>query len=124
MNANVTSADLKNKGVLITLGGKEYDLEFDMNALCDMQDRYGTLDKAFDKVSNNLNMKDLRFILWKALQHSEPKITEQETGRLITLQDIDAVTSALNAAMGAALPEPDGDEKNVKKPQETENSRG
>lgn len=124
MNANVTGADLKDKGASITINGKEYDLGFDMNALCDMQDKYGTLDKAFSKVSKNIDMKDLRFILWKALQHSEPKMTEQEAGRLITMRDINAGVSALNSAMGASLPKPDGDEKNVKKPQEAESSRG
>ncbi len=143
MNAHITGSNLKDaQGKAITLAdGKTYHLVFDMNAMCAMEDRYGSLESAMDAITGtgteekgpdekpkpekDLNgkpkpekvMKDIRFMLWAALQHDNEKLTEYEAGRLITLSNMNQVMDALNAAMQVSVPE--ADEKNVKNPQET-----
>ena len=131
MKANVmTGADLRGDNGKITLNGKEYHLEYDMNAMCDIEEKYGTFDAAMKKMSsmdsNKPIMKDLRFMFWKALQHSEPEITEERAAWMITMHNLNDVMMAVNAAMSTSQPdsEENGDEKNVENPQETEASRG
>lgn len=131
MKANVmTGADLREDNGKITLNGKEYHLEYDMNAMCDIEEKYGTFDAAMKKMSSMDSskpiMKDLRFMFWKALQHSEPEITEERAAWMITMHNLNDVMMAVNAAMSTSQPdsEENGDEKNVENPQETEASRG
>jgi len=131
MKANVTTgADLRGDNGKITLNGKEYHLEYDMNAMCDIEDRYGNFDAAMRIMSamdiKKPMMKDLRFMFWKALQHDEPEITEERAAWMITMHNVGDVMMAVNAAMSTSQPdsEENGDEKNVENPQETEASRG
>ena len=131
MKANVmTGADLREDNGKITLNGKEYHLEYVMNAMCDIEEKYGTFDAAMKKMSSMDSskpiMKDLRFMFWKALQHSEPEITEERAAWMITMHNLNDVMMAVNAAMSTSQPdsEENGDEKNVENPQETEASRG
>lgn len=131
MKANVmTGADLRDGSRAVTLNGKEYHLEYDMNAMCDIEEKYGTFDAAMEKMSamdgSGAVMKDLRYMFWKALQHSEPEMTEQQAGQMITMHNLSDVMTAVNAAMSTSQPDPveDGDEKNAVNPQETAVSRG
>jgi|GEM_PF-1796974 len=133
MNAHITGNDLKDTaGKTIVLGdGKTYHLTIDMNAMCALEDHYGDFNNAM-KVLSSLGteekgpdgkskpkkiMKDIRFMLWAALQHDNDDLTEHEAAKLITLSNMNEVMNALGAAMQAATPESDGDEKNVEDPQ-------
>lgn len=134
MNAHITGNDLKNAaGKAVVLGdGKTYHLVIDMNAMCALEEHYGDFNNAMKVLSNlgteekdsNGNpkpkkiMKDIRFMLWCALQHDNDELTEQDAGKLITLANMNEVMNALGAAMRASAPESEGDGKNVKNPQE------
>lgn len=39
---------MKDEGVKITLGSKEFEVRFDLNALCNLQEKFGDFTKAFD----------------------------------------------------------------------------
>lgn len=134
MNSHITGSELKDAaGKAIVLGdGNTYHLTIDMNAMCALEDHYGDFNNAM-KVLSNLGteekgpdgepkpkkiMKDIRFMLWAALQHDNDDLTEREAGRLITLQNMNDVMNALGAAMQAAVPESNGDEKNAQDPPE------
>lgn len=129
----MTGRDLKDaQGEAITLAdGKVYHLIVDMNAICAMEDRYGSIESAVDVLGNigaeergkdgkakpKKCMKDIRFMLWVALQHNNDDLTEREAGKLITASNVNEVIDMLGRAMSASMPETD--EKNVKSPQET-----
>lgn len=133
MNAHIAGSDLKGaQGKAITLAdGKTYHLVFDMNAMCAMEERYGSLEGAMNalteigteekdgngKAKPKRVMKDLRFMLWTALQHDNDELTERQAAKLITFANMSQVMDALNAAMQVSVPE--ADEKNAKNPQET-----
>lgn len=123
MSTNITGKELKNieNGSEVVLDGKKYNLTFDLNALCELEDRYGSLDGAMKKLSSITGadkkiMKDIRFLLWQALKHENDELTEAQAGKLVTIQNMQTVSDALGCAMQKAAPEPDG--KNATGPQE------
>lgn len=117
MNAHIeTGKELRDGATAVVLNEKEYHLAFDMNAMCDMEEKYGSMEKAFSALSSEAGMKDLRFMLWKALQHSAPEMTEAQAGQLVTLQNVNTVAEALGKAMDTSV-ESSG-EKNEEDPQE------
>lgn len=134
MNAHITGNDLKEAaGKAIVLGdGNTYHLTIDMNAMCALEDHYGDFNNAMKTLSTlgteekgadgkpkpKKVMKDIRFLLWAALQHDNDALTEHEAAKLITLGNMNEIMNALGAAMQAATPEAENDEKNVKNPQE------
>lgn len=102
---------MKDEGVKITLGNKQFEAKFDLNALCNLQDTFGDFEQAF----KNLDMKDLkkiRTLLHIALANGENiDISEREVGALITLENIHEVIDALTSAFGNAMPSTDEEGK-------------
>ncbi|MEG1256414.1 hypothetical protein [Clostridium sp.] len=41
------ASELKNKGIKITIGKKDYELKFDMNTFCELEEVYGDINQAF-----------------------------------------------------------------------------
>lgn len=107
MNAHITGTDLKtgSEGISVELGGKSYCLTMDMNALCDIEDRYGDIKNLPDVISAG-KMKDLRFILAAMLRHTDDSITESTAGKLITVQNVQELTDKMGKAMEGSMPEP------------------
>lgn len=98
--------DIKQIGVPITLD-KERHLVFDLNAMCELEEKFESIDNAFSKLAKNIKMKDLRYVLWLALRYEDEEITEKEAGRLITMSDMDMLLTKLGDALIGSLPESD-----------------
>lgn len=96
--------DVKNKVVKITLqDGVERTLRYDLNAMAEMEDRYGTVDAAFEAMDNN-SIKAVRFVLWAGLIHEDPNLTEQKVGSLIDMQYLQELMGTVGEAFSADLP--------------------
>lgn len=67
--------------VTMMLGGKERILRFDMNAYAELENKYGSVEKAIDQLQEG-RMSDIRNILWVGLIHEEAVIDEV-TGELV-----------------------------------------
>lgn len=85
----------------VELGGKEYHLLFSLNALDEMQDRFGgydKLDKAFDQSNPNM-IKDLRWLLTlvinEGLEEGEQELTEKQVGKLIHIGNLPLIKDAI-----------------------------
>jgi hypothetical protein len=92
-------SDVKRKAVKITLNdGVEREIKFTLNALAELEDKFGSVQKAFDKLEKENSMKALRTILWAGFLHKEPDITEQQVGNLIDLAYMQDLTNSLNLA--------------------------
>lgn len=63
------------------LGGKVRTLQFDMNAYAELEERYGSIEKAMNQLQKG-GMKDIRVILWVGLIHEEA-VLDEETGEPI-----------------------------------------
>lgn len=92
---------IKDGKTLVELNGRKYSLLFSLNALDEMQDRFGgydKLDKAFDK--NNPDMiKDLRWLLTliinEGLEDDEQMFTEKQIGKMIHLGNLNQIKNAI-----------------------------
>ena len=102
---------MKDEGVKIELGDKQFEVKFDLNALCNLQDKFGDITKAFDGLEKS-DFKKIRALLRIGLANGEnEEITETEVGALIDLKNIDKVVGALTDAFGNAMPSTDEEGK-------------
>ena len=106
--------DIRQDGVIIKLD-KERHLIFDLNALCTLEDECGSVDKAFEAISKNNKMKDIRHVLCLALQNEDDGMTEKQAGKLINIQNMKYVVGKLTEAMVVSTPEGDGKQKTPSK---------
>lgn len=100
---------IKKAGVKIMLD-KERIISFDFNALVDIEEKYGSLDKGLGRLENP-KMKDIRYLLYLTLKGDDETLTEKKVGQLITLQNMNEVIDALSKALEETMPEVD-EEKN------------
>lgn len=72
--------------VTMELGGKVRTIQFDMNAFAELENRFGTVQKAMKELQKG-RMNDVRLILWTGLIHEEAvvdEVTGEPTGYNIT----------------------------------------
>ena len=92
-------ADVKNKTVKITLNdGVERTLKFTLNALAELEDKFGSVQAAFDKLEKENSMKALRAILWAGFLHEDANLTEREVGNLIDIAYMQQLVESLGEA--------------------------
>ena len=97
--------DVRSSSVRITLNdGVERELSFTLNAMAELEDKYGSVDAAFKAVEAN-SMKALRFVLWAGLSHSDENLTEQQVGNLIDIQRMHEISAAMEQAFGNDMPD-------------------
>lgn len=97
--------DVRAKAVKITLNdGVERTLKFTLNALAELEDKYGSVDAAFALLDENPSIKALRFILWAGLMHEDPNLTEQQVGNLIDIQYMQELMASLGTAFESDMP--------------------
>lgn len=100
--ANVN--DVKNKVVKITLlDGVERTLRYDLNAMAELEDRYGSVDAAFEAMDKN-SIKAIRCVLWAGLLHEDESLTEQKVGSLIDMQYLQTLMESVGQAFNADMP--------------------
>ena len=119
MNAHITGNDLKQaeSGEKISLGGKEYSLVVDFNAICDIEEKYGSLEKGMGEIGKG-KMIDVRFLLAVMLKHDDDEMNERKAGRLITNENMQEIFDVLGKAMFGSMPQSNGSEKKAESPQE------
>lgn len=99
--------DVKSKAIKITLtDGVERTIKFTLNAMAELEDRYGSVEEAFKQLDNN-SIKAVRCILWAGLIHEDPDLTEQQVGNLIDIQYMQELMTSLGEAFDADMPEPE-----------------
>lgn len=102
---------MKDEGVKVELKGREFEAKFDLNALCELQDKFGDLTKAFEGIDMQ-DLKKIRALLHIALANGDNEgITEKEVGALIDLKNIHQIVDALTTAFNNAMPSTEGEGK-------------
>jgi len=105
--------DAKSKSVKITLtDGVERELRFTLNAMAELEDRYGSVDEAFDKLDKG-SIKAVRCILWAGLMHTDENLTEKEVGGLIDLAYMEEIMKSVGEAFETDMPDPEVKPSNV-----------
>lgn len=98
------ASELKNKGIKITIGNKGYELKFDMNTFCELEEVYGDINQAFEDLQNR-KLKAIRALIYSAIKAEDETVTLKEVGKMLTLSDIEKLGIAINEALNIAMPE-------------------
>ena len=98
------ASELKNKGIKFMLGGKEYELRFNMNTFCELEEIYGDLNKAFDDLQA-LKIKAIRALIYAAVKVDDETATLRSVGEKLELHDLERLGTAINEALSMAMPE-------------------
>lgn len=97
--------DVKSKSVpLVLMDGKERHLRFTLNALAELEDKYGSVEAAFNKVEQESSVTALRFVLWAGLMWEDEELTEKQVGDLIDLNYMQEMIETLGVALDGDMP--------------------
>ncbi len=98
------ASELKNKGIKITIGNKDYELKFDMNTFCELEEVYGDINQAFEDLQNR-KIKAIRALIYSVIKAEDESVTLKEVGKMLTLNDMERLGTAINEALSMAMPE-------------------
>jgi len=98
-------SQIKSKTVPIVLqDGKERHLRFTLNALALLEEKYGSVDKAFEIVQSGSSIIALRYLLWAGLSWEDDALTEEKVGDLIDIAYMGEMIDKLGNAMTDSMP--------------------
>ena len=100
------ASELKNKGIKFKLKGNEYELKFDMNTFCELEEVYGDINQAFEDLQNR-KIKAIRALIYSAIKAEDESVTLKDVGKMLTLNDMERLGTAINEALSVAMPEID-----------------
>lgn len=98
------AAELRNKGIKFTLGNKEYELKFNMNTFCELEEVYGDINKAFEDLQI-MKIKAIRALLYAAIKVEDDTVTLKSVGDLLQLADLERLGTVINEALSESMPE-------------------
>ena len=101
--ANVKQVKTRVKTITLS-DGVEREIRFTLNAMAEMEDKYGSIDEAF-KALDDGSIKAARFILWAGLLHNDENLTEQQVGNLIDMDCLNDIFETMSEALGEDMPE-------------------
>lgn len=97
--------EVKPRVKTITLNdGVEREIRFTLNAMAELEDRYGSVDAAFSAMQGG-SIKAARCVLWAGLLFNDENLTEKQVGNLIDLNSLDNIMAGLNDAMSEDMPD-------------------
>lgn len=96
--------DLKNKGIKFTLENKEYDLKFNMNTFCELEEVYGDINKAFEDLQL-MKLKAIRALIYSAIKVEDDSVTLKSVGDSLGINDLERLGTVINEALNASMPE-------------------
>ncbi|URZ06490.1 hypothetical protein [Clostridium felsineum] len=94
-------SDLRQEGVRINLGGKERNIYYDLNDLCDFQKKFGSLQKALEAGAQPMGV---RYFLWVGLKRENEKLTEEKAAELVTSPRYIEIRNVIEEALVGSMP--------------------
>ncbi len=94
----------------IELSGKTYKLRLDLNALSDFEVMTGksVLRGGLTDLTN-LELADVRGLLWAMMVQEDESLTIRDVGRLISINNIATLTETIATLIQGTMPEADGE---------------
>lgn len=108
---NKSANNVKETGVKIQLD-KERTMLFDLNAFCELEEHYGTLDEALDGLKK-MSFKSIRKLLHASLVHEDEALTEKAVGKFVNIENMSDIATKISEAFNNSSPEIDEEVKNV-----------
>ncbi len=106
----VTGKDLQAQSTTIELKGKKYDMNFDLNAMAELEDIFGSLQIAIAELKKK-KLKAVRSFLYAVLKSTDESLTEFEVGRLIDMNNFTSIEKAITKLINNAFEEGEEDDK-------------
>ena len=94
---------IRPRKIEIEFEDKPRHLLFDMNALAELEEMYGSYGEATAALSAG-SFRATRALLYCGLLHEDPEMTLQKAGSLVAMSQMDVLSDALVAAMQDAVP--------------------
>ena len=79
-------------------------LKFDLNAFAELEDKFGSMDAAFQAMQKG-SLKAARTLLWAGLLHEDETLTERRVGSMVTLANMSGIMDKITTALTAAMPD-------------------
>lgn len=98
------ASELRNKGIKFLLGDKEYELKFNMNTFCELEEVYGDINKAFEDLQI-MKIKAIRALLYAAIKVEDDSVTLKSVGDMLQLSDLERLGTIINKALSESMPE-------------------
>jgi len=92
---------------------RERVLRFDFNALSLFEETTG-LNSLDASIWGALNAKNLRAMLWAALRHEDPSLTQEQVGSMLHSGNIAYITERITEAYKASTPDKNGEDDGKK----------
>ena len=87
----------------IKIGSKEFDIDkFNMNDIMAIDEKVGDITKLGSEEKLRDKMKNIRYVIWYALQKKDKIITEEDIGELIIISEMAKITSDFFEVVGVS----------------------
>lgn len=105
---------VRPKTVELELGEKVYNLVYDFNAFAELEENFGSVQGAFERMAASPRMKDILIIIKAGLASSDEEVTTKELGKYLTPATLPKVMELVNEAISMAMPEAEEGNKTAK----------
>lgn len=96
--------DARAKITHITLrDGVKRELLYTLNAMAELEERYGSVDDAFKQLEAG-RIKAIRFFIWAGLLHTEEGLTEMQVGDMIDMKCLEDIMATVGEAFNNDMP--------------------
>lgn len=106
----VSGKDLQPQKTIIELKGKKYEMNFDLNAMAELEDIFGSLRIAILELKKK-KLKAVRSFLYAVLKSTDETLTEFEVGKLIDMNNFTSIEKAITKLINNAFEEEQSDDK-------------
>lgn len=99
--------DVKVKPVELELGGKVFQIEFNLNVLAEIQERYSSVTSIAEEIKK---LKELKWIVSSLINGSEnEEVNEKWVGIQISLNNLNYVVEKVTEAFNQSMPQNEED---------------
>lgn len=108
-----TAKQLRNKNVetKVNIDGKEYELTFNFGVLGELEDIYGSIDKALNEIQQGKVKAITNFIYANMIQEDENEnLTVKQVGKMLDMNFIVELTSKMGKAIENSFGKTEGNE--------------
>jgi len=83
---------------------KTRQVKYTLSSICKLEKEYGSLEKAFDLISQSSKMTDILKLLYFGLVWEDKTLTEEALGDMIDIRDISTITEVITQALSVSQP--------------------
>lgn len=109
------AVEIKPSATFVELDGKQYELVFNFNAFCAIEEKHGSIDEAMNALARG-SLTAYRILLWAGLQEKHPGVfpDPRDVGRAMKLGAVQ-YSEAIAKALEVALPQIKGEQVEAEK---------